>query len=182
MHYPDIDGVVPFVHGTGCGMGSKGEGWDVLQRTQMGYATHPNLGAALMVGLGCETFQIERLKNEYGLVEGDHFQSMTIQATGGTRKTVERGVAMIKEMLPKAAAVKRETVPVSELMLALQCGGSDGYSGITANPALGRAADLLVEQGGTAVLCETPEIYGAEHLLTRRAATREIGEKLVGII
>ena len=107
---------------------------------------------------------------------------MTIQATGGTRKTVERGVAMIKEMLPQAAAAKRETVPVSEIMLALQCGGSDGYSGITANPALGYAADLLVEQGGTAVLCETPEIYGAEHLLTRRAATREIGEKLVGII
>ena len=119
---------------------------------------------------------------DYGLKDNDSFHSMTIQATGGTRKSVERGVAMIKEMLPQAAAAKRETVPVSEIMLALQCGGSDGYSGITANPALGYAADLLVEQGGTAVLCETPEIYGAEHLLTRRAATREIGEKLVGII
>jgi altronate hydrolase len=107
---------------------------------------------------------------------------MTIQASGGTRKTVERGVAMIREMLPQADAARRESVPVSETMLALQCGGSDGYSGITANPALGRAADLLVEQGGTAVLCETPEIYGAEHLLTRRAATKEIGEKLVSII
>jgi altronate hydrolase len=143
---------------------------------------HPNVGATLMVGLGCEVMQIPGLMEDYGLKDNDSFHSMTIQATGGTRKSVERGVAMIKEMLPLAAAAKRETVPVSEVMLALQCGGSDGYSGITANPALGYAADLLVEQGGTAVLCETPEIYGAEHLLTRRAATKEIGEKLVGII
>ena len=153
-----------------------------MQRTEWGYATHPNIGGALLVGLGCEVMQIPGLVEDYGLKENENFRTMTIQATGGTRKTVERGVAMIKEMLPKANAVKRETVPVSEIMLALQCGGSDGYSGITANPALGKAADLLVEQGGTAVLCETPEIYGAEHLLTRRAATREIGEKLIGII
>jgi altronate hydrolase len=181
--YPEIDGVVPFVHGTGCGMAGRGsEGFLAMERTEWGYATHPNVGAALLVGLGCEVMQIPGLMEDYGLVESDRFRTMTIQATGGTRKTIDRGVAMIKEMLPKTAAVKRESVPVSELMLALQCGGSDGYSGITANPALGRAADLLVEQGGTAVLCETPEIYGAEHLLTRRAATREIGEKLIGII
>ena len=143
--YPEIDGVVAFVHGTGCGMAAYGEGWDVLRRTQWGYATHPNLGAALMVGLGCETFQIDRMKDEYGMVEGDHFQTMTIQATGGTRKTVAEGVERIKAMLPIAARARRETRPASEITLALQCGGSDGYSGITANPALGAAVDLLVQ-------------------------------------
>jgi len=177
--YPGIDGVVAFVHGTGCGMAARGEGWDVLQRTQWGYATHPNLGATLMVGLGCEVFQIDRMKDEYGLVEGDHFQTMTIQATGGTKKTVAEGVERIKAMLPIAARAKRETRPASEVVLALQCGGSDGYSGITANPALGAAVDLLVKHGGTGVLAETPEIYGAEHLLTRRAVNRTVGEKLV---
>ncbi len=177
--YPEIDGVVPFVHGTGCGMAARGEGWDVLERTQWGYATHPNLGAALMVGLGCEVFQIDRMKDEYSLVEGDHFQTMTIQATGGTKKTVAAGVERIKAMLPVAARARRETRPASEIVLALQCGGSDGYSGITANPALGAAVDLLVKHGGTGVLAETPEIYGAEHLLTRRAVNRTVGEKLV---
>ena len=180
--YPEIDGAVAFVHGTGCGMAAKGEGYEVLQRAQWGYATHPNLGASVMVGLGCETFQIERLKDEYGLVEGDHFQTLTIQATGGTRKTIANAVARIKEMLPVAARAKRETRPASEIMLALQCGGSDGYSGITANPALGAAVDLLVKHGGTGVLAETPEIYGAEHLLTRRAVNRAVGEKLVARI
>jgi altronate hydrolase len=177
--YPGIDGAVAFVHGTGCGLAAQGEGFDVLRRTQWGYATHPNLGAAVMVGLGCEVFQIDRMKEEYGLVEGDHFQTMTIQATGGTRKTVAEGVERIKAMLPVAARARRETRPASEIVLALQCGGSDGYSGITANPALGVAADLLVKHGGTAVLAETPEIYGAEHLLTRRAVNRAVGEKLV---
>jgi altronate hydrolase len=177
--FPEIDGVVPFVHGTGCGMAAYGEGYDVLRRTQWGYATHPNLGAVLMVGLGCEVFQIDRMKDEYGLVEGDHFQTMTIQATGGTKKTVAEGLDRIRAMLPIAARARRETRPASEIVLALQCGGSDGYSGITANPALGAAADILVRHGGTAVLSETPEIYGAEHLLTRRAVNRAVGEKLV---
>src|SRR5262249_19556292 len=177
--YPEIDGVVAFVHGTGCGMAAYGEGWEVLRRTQWGYATHPNLGATLMVGLGCEVFQIDRMKDEYGLIEGDHFQTMTIQATGGTKKTGAEGIERIKEMLPIAARAKRETRPASEITLALQCGGSDGYSGITANPALGAAVDLLVSHGGTGVLAETPEIYGAEHLLTRRAVNRAVGERLV---
>ncbi len=132
-----------------------------------------------MVGLGCEVFQIDRMKDEYGLVEGDHFQTMTIQATGGTRKTVAQGLERIKDMLPVAARAQRETRPASEIVLALQCGGSDGYSGITANPALGAAVDELVKHGGTAILSETPEIYGAEHLLTRRAVNRAVGEKLV---
>src|SRR5262245_63687338 len=180
--YPNVDGVVSFVHGTGCGLAGKGEGYDALERTQWGYAGHPNLAAALVVGLGCEVFQIERLKGKYGLIEGDNFRTMTIQDTGGTKKTIEAGVARIAEMLPRANQVRRETLPASELCLALQCGGSDGYSGITANPALGAAVDNLVRHGGTAVLSETPEIYGAEHLLTRRARSPEVGQKLVDII
>jgi altronate hydrolase len=133
----------------------------------------------VMVGLGCEGFQIGRWKDAYGIVESDTFRSFTIQGTGGTKKTVAAGVEAIRSMLPIAAKAKRETIAASELVLALQCGGSDGYSGVTANAALGAAVDLLVRQGGTAILSETPEIYGAEHLLTRRAATRAIGEKLV---
>jgi len=177
--YPEIDGIVPFVHGTGCAMDLDGEGYHILKRTQWGYASNPNLGAALLVGLGCEAFQIGRMKEAYGIVENDTFQTMTIQEIGGTRRMVDWGVARIKEMLPIAARARRETVDASELTLALQCGGSDGYSGITANPALGYAADILVRNGGTAILSETPEIYGAEHLLTRRAVSREVGEKLI---
>ena len=176
--YPEIDGVAAFVHGTGCGMAAYGEGFEFLRRTQWGYATHPNLGGALMVGLGCEVFQIDRMKDEYGLVEGDQFQTMTIQATGGTKKTVAEGIERVKAMLPIAARARRETRAASDIVLALQCGGSDGYSGITANTALGAAVDLLVKHGGTGVLAETPEIYGAEHLLTRRAVNRAVGEKL----
>jgi altronate hydrolase len=180
--YPNVDGVVSFVHGTGCGMASLGEGFDILKRTQWGYASNPNLAGVLLVGLGCEVFQIGRMKELYGIAEGDTFQTMTIQDTGGTRKTVEAGLARIRDMLPIANAARRETIAASELVLALQCGGSDGYSGITANPALGAAADLLVRHGGTAILSETPEIYGAEHLLTRRAVSREVGEKLIARI
>ena len=180
--YPHVDGVIPLVHGTGCGMASKGEGFEALKRTQWGYAGNPNMGGVLMVGLGCEVFQIGRMKDEYGIVENELFHSMTIQATGGTRKTVEAGLERVKAMLPLLDRARRETRPASELMLALQCGGSDGYSGITANPALGVAVDMLVRHGGTAILSETPEIYGAEHLLTRRAASREVGEKLVDLI
>ncbi len=180
--FPNVDGVVSFVHGTGCGLAAKGEGFEMLKRTQWGYATNPNVAAVLLVGLGCEVFEIGRMKKEYNIQEGAAFRTMTIQDTGGTRKTVEAGLARIREMLPGANQFRRETIPASELMLALQCGGSDGYSGITANPALGAAVDLLVRHGGTAILSETPEIYGAEHLLTRRAASREVGEKLVSII
>ncbi|HVV28680.1 MAG TPA: altronate dehydratase family protein [Rhizomicrobium sp.] len=176
--YPEIDGVIPLVHGHGCGMASKGEGYDVLKRTQWGYAANPNMGAVLMVGLGCETFQIARWKEAYGIVESDTFRSLTIQDSGGTARTVEAGIAAVRDMLPAAGAVRRETAPAAALMLALQCGGSDGYSGITANPALGAAVDLLVAHGGTAILSETPEIYGAEHLLTRRASP-DVGRKLI---
>ncbi|NNM71560.1 UxaA family hydrolase [Enterovirga aerilata] len=180
--YPGIDGVVAIVHGTGCGHAAYGEGFEVLRRTQWGYASHPNFAGIVMVGLGCEVFQIGRMKQEYGLTESDTFRTLTIQETGGTKKTVEAIVAAIRDMLPIAAAARRETRPASELVLALQCGGSDGYSALTANPALGVASDILVKNGGTSILSETPEIYGAEHLLTRRAATREVGEKLVSRI
>lgn len=181
-NHPHIDGIIALVHGTGCGMDLRGEGSEILKRTQWGYASNPNIAGVLMVGLGCEVFQIARWKELYGIEESESFRTMTIQDVGGTRKTVEAGVAAITDMIPAAARARRETVPASELTLALQCGGSDGYSGITANPALGAAADLLVRHGGTAILSETPEIYGAEHLLTRRAATREVGEKLLDCI
>ncbi len=177
--YPNVDGVIPLVHGTGCGMASRGEGFDTLMRTEWGYAANPNVGAKLMVGLGCEVFQIGRMKEEYGIVESDSFQSLTIQATGGTRKTIEAGLERVRAMLPVLNRARREPAPASALVLALQCGGSDGYSGITANPALGSAVDRLVRNGGTAILSETPEIYGAEHLLTRRAASADIGRQLI---
>jgi altronate hydrolase len=177
--FPNIEGVVALGHGTGCGMGIDGEPMNLLRRTIGGYARHPNFAGVLVLGLGCETNQIAGLLAAEGLAEGPMLTTMTIQDTGGTTKTVREGVARLKEMLPAANDARRQTVPASHLTLALQCGGSDGYSGITANPALGACVDLLVRHGGTAVLSETPEIYGAEHLLTRRAASREVGEKLV---
>jgi altronate hydrolase len=180
--YPNIDGIVPLVQANGCVIDYRGAIFDILKRTSWGYAANPNMGGVVMVGLGCEGFQIPRFKQAYGIEENERFRTMTIQEAGGTRKTVAAGVEAIKAMLPVANDVRRETVPASELVLALQCGGSDGYSGITANPALGAAVDRLVRHGGTAILSETPEIYGAEHLLTRRAATREVGETLVEII
>ena len=177
--YPNVDGVISLVHGTGCGIDVKGPAYDVLKRTQWGFATNPNVGGVLMVGLGCEAFQIPRWMKSYDIQESGTFRTMTIQETGGTKKTVEAGVQAILDMLPTVNAAERPPQPASELILALQCGGSDGYSGISANPALGAAVDLLVAQGGTAILSETPEIYGAEHLLTLRAETREVGEKLI---
>ncbi|MGD1876385.1 MAG: UxaA family hydrolase [Kiloniellaceae bacterium] len=177
--YPNVDGVAAFVHSTGCGMADSGDGYEALQRTLWGYARHPNFAGILMVGLGCEVNQIPFLLDAYGLKHGETFQTLTIQDSGGTRRTVDAAIERITAMLPAANAAVRETCPASELALALQCGGSDGYSGITANPALGAAADLLVRHGGTAILSETPEIYGAEHLLTRRAVSREVGEKLI---
>ncbi|MBH67647.1 MAG: galactonate dehydratase [Rhodospirillaceae bacterium] len=177
--YPNVDGVVALTHSTGCGMADSGEGFMNLQRVLWGFAQHPNFAGIMMVGLGCEVNQIDFLLDAYGLERGPKFQTMTLQDTGGTRKTVAHGLGLIKDMLPEAARAKRQAASVSDLTLALQCGGSDAYSGMTANPALGAAATLLVRNGGTAVLAETPEIYGAEHLLTRRAVTREVGQKLI---
>ncbi|MBK6335432.1 MAG: altronate dehydratase [Betaproteobacteria bacterium] len=180
--FPNVDGVVALTHGSGCGMDMQGEGLKVLRRTLAGYARHPNFAGVLVVGLGCEANQIGSLLGAERLAEGPLLRTFNIQDTGGTRKTVERGIALIEEMLPHANDVQREPVPASNLVVGLQCGGSDGYSGITANPALGAAVDRLVRHGGTAILSETPEIYGAEHLLTRRAVSRAVGEKLVARI
>jgi altronate hydrolase len=177
--FGNVDGIVALTHGTGCGMADRGDGFAALQRTLWGYARHPNFAGILMIGLGCEVNQIDFLLEAYQIKRGPNFRTMTMQGTGGTRKTIERAQAMVREMLPHANAATRQPISASELSVALQCGGSDAYSGITANPALGAAADILVRHGGTGILAETPEIYGAEHLLTRRAVSREVGEKLV---
>jgi altronate hydrolase len=180
--YPNVDGVIALAHGTGCGMAATGEGYEALQRVLWGHATHPNVGAAIFIGLGCEVMQIGRMKSMFGSSGEERFHGLTIQETGGTRKTIEAGIEAIKKLLPAVNDVKRVPIPLSELTVGLQCGGSDGFSGITANPALGAATDLLVQQGGTALLSETPEIYGAEQLLVRRAASKEVGEKLIARI
>jgi len=151
----------------------------VLRRTLTGYASHPNFAGFLVLGLGCEVNQVSSLVADWEIPDHKITVPMTIQELGGTKKTVAEGIARITEMLPDVDKVSRETVPASELILAMECGGSDSYSGITANPALGAAADLLVAHGGTAVFGETPEIYGAEHLLARRAVSKEVGEKLI---
>ncbi|MEL6505678.1 MAG: altronate dehydratase family protein [Pseudomonadota bacterium] len=180
--YPNVDGVVAFVHGTGCGMAGSGEGFDALQRIMWGYARHPNHGGVVMVGLGCEMNQIDWLLEAYGIEQGPLFQAMNIQDVAGLQRTIDKGIEKVRAMLPHVNEARREPCPASALTVALQCGGSDAWSGITANPALGHACDLLVAQGGTGVLAETPEIYGAEHLLTRRAVNEKVGRKLVNLI
>ncbi|HXW80467.1 MAG TPA: altronate dehydratase family protein [Acidimicrobiales bacterium] len=177
--YPNVDGVVALTHGSGCGMAGAGEGFDLLRRTLSGYARHPNFAGLLVIGLGCEVNQVRSLTEGFELPGSTPLVTMTIQEMGGTRATVREALARTRDLAEEATKVERSPVPVSELILGLECGGSDGYSGITANPALGAAADLLVQHGGTSVLGETPEIYGAEHLLTRRAVSRDVGERLV---
>jgi len=177
--FPNVDDVVALTHKTGCGMASEGEPVELLRRTMAGYARHPNFFAVQVVGLGCEANQINSLLAAHKLRRSDKLAAYTIQEKGGTMKAVREGIARIEALLPEANKARRQRVPASRLVLGLQCGGSDGYSGISANPALGAAVDLLVRHGGTAILSETPEIYGAEHLLTRRAVSREVGEKLV---
>jgi altronate hydrolase len=180
--FPNVDGVVALTHGLGCAVDAGGEGLALLRRTLGGYARHPNFAAVVIVGLGCETNQIDGLLASQGLNAGAKLRTLVIQESGGTARTVAAGIAQIKALLPEANRVTREPVSASHLKVGLQCGGSDGYSGITANPALGKAVDILVRHGGTAILSETPEIYGAEHLLTRRVATPEVGDKLIARI
>ena len=177
--YPNVDGVVALTHGAGCAVDPSGEALGLLRRTLGGYAVHPNFAAVLIIGLGCETNQIESLMQTQGLTAGAQLRAFTIQGIGGTSKTIAAGIEQVKALLADANQVRREPVSARHLIVGLQCGGSDGYSGITANPALGNAVDRLVAAGGTAILSETPEIYGAEHLLTRRAVSREVGEKLI---
>lgn len=180
--YPNVDGVISIAHQSGCAVQIGGADYLLLQRTLAGMARNVNVAAYILVGLGCEANQIADLVANYALANGsaNHLPpSLTLQTEGGIRKTTEAGIAAIKELLPVANAVQRTPQPISELMVALQCGGSDGWSGVTANPVLGMAVDEIVRQGGAGVLAETPEIYGAEHLLTRRAISREVGEKLI---
>ena len=176
--YPNIDGIVPITHHSGCGMPGNGEGYDLLSRTLWGTAANPNFAGVLLVGLGCEVIQLSRFKQEYGIAESGHFQSFTIQDTGGTKKAIAEGLERLKAMLPEIDRARRSPQPASEIVVGLQCGGSDGWSGVTANPALGNASDRLVALGGTVILSETPEIYGAEHLLYARAAAPAVAEKL----
>ena len=180
--FPNVDGVVALTHGMGCATDSDGEELQVLRRTLGGYARHANFSAVLVVGLGCETNQIQGLIAQEGLQEGAKLVAFNIQDSGGTAKTVARGVELIQGMLAEANRVSRQPVPARHLMVGLQCGGSDGYSGISANPALGAAVDRLVRHGGSAILSETPEIYGGEHLLTRRAASPAVADKLMARI
>jgi altronate hydrolase len=180
--YPNVDGVIALAHPSGCGNRIGGDDYALLQRTLAGMATNPNVGGYVIVGLGCETNQVADLIRNYALRSGVQVTPpphLNIQDEGGIRKTINAGVAAIRDILPEVNQTARSTQPISEIMLALQCGGSDGWSGVTANPALGLAVDELVRQGGTAVLGETPEIYGAEHQLTRRAVDETVGRKLV---
>jgi len=177
--FPNVDGVVALTHKTGCGM-STSEALALLRRTLGGYARHANFASVIVIGLGCEMNQIGGLMSEQKL--SGRLRSLEIQEMGGTRKTVAAAVGFVREALADANRVRRESVPASELTVGLQCGGSDGYSGVSANPALGAASDLVVRHGGTVILSETPETYGAEHLFTRRAVSRQVGEKLVDLM
>ncbi|CAG9166542.1 UxaA family hydrolase [Cupriavidus pampae] len=177
--YPNVDGVVAFAQSSGCGMSSPSEHFDLLRRTIAGYARHANLAGVLIVGLGCERNQVNTLVESQGLAPGEQLHTLVMQDTGGTRATIEAGIRAIESMLPQANACTRQRVSASHLKIGLECGGSDGFSGITANPALGAAMDILVRHGGTAILSETPEIHGVEYMLTRRAVTPEVGQKLL---
>ncbi|WP_029065876.1 altronate dehydratase family protein [Labrenzia sp. DG1229] len=177
--FPNVDGVVPIVHGTGCGMSGENEGYAALFRTLSGYAQHPNFGGILLIGLGCEVMQVSDLVGGRSIRADGALRYMTIQHEGGTRKTIEKGLEELRGIFEIANSATRSPAPVSEITIGMQCGGSDGYSGITANPALGFASDLLVRHGGTTILSETSEVYGAEHLLTRRAQSVEVGKKLI---
>lgn len=180
--YPNVDGIVPITHSFGCCIEHNGEGVNQLRRTLGGFIKHANFAGVVVIGLGCEANQMGALFMAQGIETGKLIAPVVIQDVGGTRNAADAAIAAVESMLPVANLCRREPVSAKHLTVALQCGGSDGYSGITANPALGVAVDMLVAQGGTAILSETPEIYGAEHLLTRRAASREVGQGIVDLI
>lgn len=182
--FPNVDGVVSFSHGGGCGMQFAGLQHELLNRTMAGIARHPNIGGYLLIGLGCEQGAMGYLVESQRLfqIDGGEVQRpnvMSMQDLGGTTKSIEAGVKLVNELLPRVNDVKREPIPVSEIILGTNCGGSDGNSGITANAALGVASDMLVAAGGGSVLAETTEVYGAEHLLTRRAVDTAVADRLL---
>jgi altronate hydrolase len=180
--YPGVDGVVALTHKSGCSVADGSMSMRMLRRTLAGYARHPNFSGVLLVGLGCEDNQIDQLVEEENLELNDDLAKLVMQEAGGTRTSVARGIEIVEAMLDKASRRRRQAVPASEIVVGLQCGGSDSFSGISANPALGAAVDRLVACGGTAILAETPEIYGAENLLLERAVSRDVGERLIGLL
>lgn len=177
--YPNVDGVVPFVHEQGCGMEMTGEPMNLLRRTLAGYIRHPNMAGALVVALGCERNNLAQFFQEQSLASGKMLKAITMQEAGGTKAAIDMGKAAIREMLTEADKVQREPCSAEHISIGLQCGGSDGFSGLSANPALGKAMDILVKNGGTAILSETPELYGVEHTLTSRAQTPDVGKTFV---
>ena len=203
--FTNVDGVVAFTYGGGCGIPERDEYHQILTRTLGGMAKHPNISAYVLIGLGCETMTIGHLIEDQKLIQiapitpsplhpltrssshpftsspvhGHRPPVLVMQDLGGTAKTVEAGVKLVAQLLPQVNELKREILPASQIILGTNCGGSDGNSGITANPALGVASDLIVACGGTTILGETTEIYGAEQLLTRRAKTPAIADKLI---
>lgn len=177
--FPNVDGIVPVTHSFGCCIDHHGEGITQLRRTLAGFVGHANFAAVVVIGLGCESNQMGAMFMSHGIETGSEVVPLVMQELGGTQATVNAAITAIERLLPMANAVRRKPLPISHLTVALQCGGSDGYSGITANPALGAAVDLLVAHGGTAILSETPEIYGAEHLLTRRAVSQDVADRLI---
>lgn len=180
--FPNVDGVAAFAQTSGCGMSSPSEHFDVLRRTLAGYARHPNLAGVLIVGLGYERNQVASLVDSQGLSTSKLMRIRVMQEVGGTRVTIEAGIAAVKEILTEANSAKRQNVSASHLKIGLECDGSDGFSAITAHPALGATTDILVQHGGTAILSETPEIHGVEYMLTRRTVTQEVGQKLIDLL
>ncbi|MCC6790888.1 MAG: altronate dehydratase, partial [Thermomicrobiales bacterium] len=179
--YPNVDGVIALPHKGGCAAHIGSNHLRLFQRTLAGTVQHPNVGGYVVLSLGCEVNQPTDMM-EYTGMDKDHPAVLTIQTDGGFLKTVQKGIEAVERLLPVANKATREPVPASELMVALQCGGSDGWSGVTANPGMGKACDIIVKQGGTVVLGETTEVYGAEHLLTRRAKSPEVAQKLIDMI
>ncbi|MDF0601971.1 altronate dehydratase family protein [Psychromarinibacter sp. C21-152] len=177
--YPNVDGVVAFIHEQGCGMEQTGEPLDLLRRTLAGYIRHPNTAGALVCSLGCERNNLQRFMEAESLDTGKMLRTVTMQQIGGTKAAIEEGKAVIREMLEEANRIEREPASAEHITIGLQCGGSDGFSGLSANPALGKAVDILVRHGGTAILSETSELYGVEHTLTARAKSEEIGRKFI---
>jgi altronate hydrolase len=184
--YPNVDGVIALTHAYGCATSAGSPAYALLQRTLAGMARHPNVGACVIIGLGCVTNQAQTLVSDCDLrldiLDGESPPVLGIQQLGGTRKTIQAGIQVVEELLPAVDAIGRTPQPVSELMLALQCGGSDAWSGVTANPVVGLMSDELVRQGGTVILGETTEIYGAEHLLAARAASQQVGDRLIEMV
>ena len=176
--FENVDGLCPITHTTGCGMSRDGDGMKILRRTLGGYLQHANMGGVLVVGLGCEANDIQSLLESLDLEESDSLRTLSIQDAGGTRAAIDAGGDIVRQLLAHADRATRQPLPVEHIKLALQCGGSDSFSGVSANPALGFAADRLVQEGGTVILGETPEIYGAEHLLLSRAVSTSVANAL----